>query len=244
MTNPIVLAIETATHLCDVAVGSAGQVLAQKSLQEPRAHARNLATMIADCIAEAGLQKTDLGAIAVSAGPGSYTGLRIGASTAKGLAYALGLPLLGISTLEAMVHPALAEAEAGDLLIPILPSRRGEVYTTLFEVTPSKDAQERVQPMAVEFEVAAEAMEMHLKGRAWIGGSDAAEALAELLPEDADVIQQVAIRPSAAAILALACKRLAASPEVDDDAALFEPAYLKDFIAKKPKGSAFDRLPF
>src|SRR5690606_16811142 len=102
MSNHHILQIETATQVCSVALSTDGKTMAFRDVNTPNIHASHLTVLIGEVLQEAGLAFEDLVAVAVSKGPGSYTGLRIGVSTAKGLCYATGLPLIGIGTLAGM----------------------------------------------------------------------------------------------------------------------------------------------
>ncbi|HWI65854.1 MAG TPA: tRNA (adenosine(37)-N6)-threonylcarbamoyltransferase complex dimerization subunit type 1 TsaB [Symbiobacteriaceae bacterium] len=124
-----ILALETATSACTVAVVAGGNVLSEVTLQVPRAHSTRLMPLIAQMVAESGVAKTDLDGIAVGIGPGSFTGLRIGLATAKGLAYALGKPCVGVSTLKAMAFGTGAQI---GLVVPMLDAKRGEVFTAVY----------------------------------------------------------------------------------------------------------------
>lgn len=124
-----ILALETATGACTVAVVADGNVLAEVTLQVPRAHSARLMPLIAQMVADSGIAKTDLDGIAVGIGPGSFTGLRIGLATAKGLAYALDKPCAGVSTLKAMAFGTGAQI---GLVVPMLDAKRGEVFTAIY----------------------------------------------------------------------------------------------------------------
>lgn len=126
-----ILAFETATGACTVAVTSGEAVLAQLTLQVPRAHSTRLMPLIAQAMADSGIGKTDLDVIAVGIGPGSFTGLRIGLSTAKGLAYALGKPCIGVPTLKSMAYGTGAQI---GLVVPMLDAKRGDVYGAAYAV--------------------------------------------------------------------------------------------------------------
>jgi tRNA threonylcarbamoyladenosine biosynthesis protein TsaB len=126
-----ILSIETATSRCSVAVHADGELISLLEIAEPGAHAEKLMLLIDAAVEKAGLHLKDMNAIAVSAGPGSYTGLRIGVSTAKGLAFGLGKPLIGIGTLHALAS-ALVLSD-GDFVIPMLDARRMEVYLEVFD---------------------------------------------------------------------------------------------------------------
>lgn len=120
----LLLAIETATDVCAVALFRDDDLLASRSTDVPRAHAARLAPFIAEVLGEAGVGAASLDAVAVSAGPGSFTGLRIGVATAKGLCLATGAALVGVPTLDALT----AAAGRGPAVVAALPSRRGEVF--------------------------------------------------------------------------------------------------------------------
>ena len=134
---PIVLAIETATKLCSVAVGRAGELLALREDQSDRlSHAEKVNIFAGEVLAEAGISFTDIDAIAVGIGPGSYTGSRIGVSAAKGWSYALDIPIIGITTLRTLTEAALATGIAGAKeLWPMIDARRMEVFTQPFSGT-------------------------------------------------------------------------------------------------------------
>lgn len=125
-----VLGIEAATPVAAVAVSSEEKILAERLVNNQRTHSVNLLPMIKAVLEEGEVEPGQLDGIAVSSGPGSFTGLRIGMSTAKTLAQVWGLPVVGISTLEALVHPLTGQA---GLLCPILNARKNEVYTAVYE---------------------------------------------------------------------------------------------------------------
>ena len=125
-----ILSIETSTSICSVAIHEQGELLALAEIKEPGAHAEKLLLLVDEVFEKAGLSFADLDAVAVSQGPGSYTGLRIGVSTAKGIAYALEIPLIGINTLQAMA--ASQSVAPGDYVVAVLDARRKEVYTQTF----------------------------------------------------------------------------------------------------------------
>jgi tRNA threonylcarbamoyladenosine biosynthesis protein TsaB len=128
-----ILNIETATDICSIAVSQAGKLL---SLVEEanNNHASRITLMIEEALAEAKINITDLTAVAMSNGPGSYTSLRVGTSTAKGICYALDIPLIAVDTLTSLAYAAFREIEVKDFLYcPMIDARRMEVYMTLFE---------------------------------------------------------------------------------------------------------------
>jgi tRNA threonylcarbamoyladenosine biosynthesis protein TsaB len=126
-----ILSIETSTSVCSVAVHEDGELISLSEISEAGAHAERLMSLIEEALNSASITYSDLDAIAVSEGPGSYTGLRIGVSTAKGLAFGLSKPLIGVNTLLALASSV--SAEEGDLIIPVLDARRMEVYREVFD---------------------------------------------------------------------------------------------------------------
>ena len=129
----LILQLETSTTSCSVALSFNGETIGLKELNERNAHASHLTLFINDVLAECGKTISDLNAVAVSMGPGSYTGLRIGVSTAKGLCFALDIPLIAINTLNAMAHGLKATKNYDSVLYcPMIDARRMEVYTAVY----------------------------------------------------------------------------------------------------------------
>ena len=135
MNDQLILLLETATTTCSVALAQNGNILALKEVNERNIHASHITLFIEEVMFAADKKYSDLQAIAISKGPGSYTGLRIGVSTAKGLCYALDIPLIGIDTIEAMASGFTESINIPDssLLIPMLDARRMEVYTGIYQ---------------------------------------------------------------------------------------------------------------
>ncbi len=134
----LILNLDTATAVCSVALARDGDVIAQRTERGGRNHAALLTTFIGEVLSEAGVEPDALDAVAVSKGPGSYTGLRIGVSTAKGLAYGLSVPLISAGTLKVMANgyrTMFPENVMGDhvLLCPMIDARRMEVYSAFFD---------------------------------------------------------------------------------------------------------------
>lgn len=132
-----ILLIETATEVCSVAVAADGQLLALAEETDQPNHAARLTLLIDQCTREAGIALAGLDAVALSSGPGSYTALRVGASVAKGICYALDKPLLAIDTLQALAAGSRAEAgasvSASTRFVPMLDARRNEVWTAVYD---------------------------------------------------------------------------------------------------------------
>lgn len=127
----LVLALETSTSSCTVAVTKGEELLAELTLHVPRAHSTRLMPLLAQAVAEAGVDKRELDGIAVGVGPGSFTGLRIGLSTAKALGHALGKPVVGVDTLLAIAYGSGAQI---GLVVPMLDAKRDEVFTGIYAV--------------------------------------------------------------------------------------------------------------
>jgi len=134
----LILHIETATPVCSTALSRDGILLDFRETNDPRSHASRLSPYIQDLMVSNKLDYSDLDAIALSMGPGSYTGLRIGASTAKGIAFGADIPIIGVSTLKALANRVIREvAELGkdlsnSILCPMLDARRMEVYSAFY----------------------------------------------------------------------------------------------------------------
>lgn len=128
-----ILCIETATEVCSVCIAKDGKVISLKESAESNSHSVHLNLLIEDASKRSGIELKNLDAVAVSSGPGSYTGLRIGYSTAKGLCYALEIPLIAVSTLQHMAVSAIGFIKNKDALYcPMLDARRKEVYTAIY----------------------------------------------------------------------------------------------------------------
>lgn len=221
---PILLSIETATHICSVALTRGERLLALRETNEKNAHSKLLAVFIDEVLKEAGVKPSQLAGIAVSEGPGSYTGLRIGVSAAKGLCYAANLPLIPVGTLHSLAYAMKQFASEGDLLMPAIDARRLEVYTCLF----NHWLEAVTQPGPVVLSQAFfEGLPVH--HRLLMAGDGASKGL-PLAGDRALHLQQV--HPSALHIAALAHQRWDAGQFADT--AYFEPYYMKEFIAGMP----------
>ncbi len=129
----LILLLESSGPVCSVALSSDGTVIAIRENREGNKHAELLSVFCDEILRDAGFVPAQLSTVAVSGGPGSYTGLRIGASTAKGYCFALNIPLIAIPTLEGMAMGMQHEVQDGDLICPMIDARRMEVYTAVFD---------------------------------------------------------------------------------------------------------------
>ncbi len=219
-----ILNIETATTNCSVSLSKEGEILVLKEDNNSNySHAESLHLFIDAIIKEANLKPQELDAIAVSKGPGSYTGLRIGVSAAKGLCFSLDKPLISIDTLEALSHQV--EIENGSI-VPMLDARRMEVYAAVYD----KDHQ---QIRAIEAQILDEhSFETFLDaGKVFFIGSGVEKTKQILTHANAVFIENKL--PSAKEMAKLADAKYKKSDI--ENVAYFEPFYLKDFIGTKAK---------
>lgn len=228
---PTILHIESSTLTCSVAVSVNGETISlQESHDQSYAHSEKLVVYIDEAIKQAGLKPANLDAICVSKGPGSYTGLRIGVSAAKGLCYGLGIPLLSVGSLESMANWAYLnfKQELADVsfLCPMIDARRMEVYTQLFDASLNE-----LQPVSAEIiDEQSFASELE-KGKVAFFG-DGADKCKEIINHPNAVFLN-GFNPSANGMISLAEAKFAAKNL--EDVAYFEPYYLKDFVAGLPK---------
>lgn len=238
-----VLALETATHRCSVALLREAQVVVHLTLARPRAHAEWLVPLVAQALQYEHLLPTALDAVAVSKGPGSYTGLRIGVSTAKGLVFATGAALVGIPSLEALAASVAPQASPGDLVLPAFHARQEEVYAACWQAAPDETLRP-VAPVAVLTPADVPTFLAHIQPcRIWLAGDGAALLHAPLhaLGHAPRLLDPQVFAPDAAWVGRLALPRLAQGQT--EDPATFEPHYLKEFIARKPLPAAASLAP-
>ena len=226
-----IILIETSTALCSTALAEDGAIVSYKESSAPKAHASLTAVFIQDMLSERGLTIADCDAVCVSMGPGSYTGLRVGVSTAKGLCFGSRKPLLAVGTLDTLAAQAYAEAETDGnyrFIIPMVDARRMEVYTAVFEngVQITETA-----PAIIDENSFSDLLE---QGPCLFIGDGAGKC--------ADVIKHPNARflqcwPKASSMLAPAMK--AYKEKRFEDVAYFEPFYLKEFVATVSKKKLF-----
>ena len=221
-----ILHLETATTLCSVCIAKDGEVIASQSLNDGYTHAENLGRFIESCLVSAGIESKNLSAIAVGKGPGSYTGLRIGASTAKGLAYALDIPLISISTLETLAkHQRLIDFDG--ILLPMLDARRMEVYCAAFNA----NGKQLLPTQAKILDEYSFSELLEQEKVAFVG--DGAAKFEALIKEHPNASFFPDIYPEATSMVKPALEKL--QRRDTEDVAYFEPYYLKDFVATTPK---------
>lgn len=209
-----VLGIEGATPVASAAVAGADKILAERSVNNLRTHSINLLPMVRDVMAEAGLGHGDLGGVAVSVGPGSFTGLRISMSTAKTLAQIWELPIVGIPTLDAMVYPL---AGHGRLLCPILNARKNEVYTAVYDASGDGEPQLMAGPLAMGIDDLVSLLGPYRRRVSFLGdGVSVYRArLVELMGNQAGFLPLCSSSPRGAAVAELGLAHLKAGLGVD-----------------------------
>jgi len=228
----LILGLETATSICSVALTKEGKLLAIRESEGTREHSAELTGYIADVISEAGFSYSQLDAVAVSIGPGSYTGLRIGVSSAKGLCYALDKPLIAVDTLKSLAWIALhrcfllGKNPEKILLCPMLDARRMEVYTSMFDQ--NLQIIEHISASIISDESFNSYTDKEI-----IYFGDGASKCKSLFSSKSNFTFFDTITLSAGAICMLAEKEFEKGNFAN--LAYCEPFYLKDFIAGKPR---------
>ena len=220
-----ILLIETSTSVLSVALAIDGTVVAERICREPRMQASLTAPLVKEVLDEAGLKAADCDAIAVSSGPGSYTGLRVGVSTAKGLAFGAGKPLIAVGTLDILVDGVMAGTDRPSFIVPMIDARRMEVYTAVYSAEG-----ERLTEIEAHI-IGPDSFAPYLeKGKVLFVGDGALKG------------KQVLTHPNALFEEAFSLARHMA-PRAQkafeegkfENLAYFEPFYLKDFIPTTPK---------
>ena len=217
----IILNIETATKNCSVSISHHGEILALKELNEGKfSHAEKLHSFILETIGDADVNMQDLHAISISKGPGSYTGLRIGVSAAKGLCYALEKPLISIPTLKIMALQV--PLKKNEIVIPLLDARRMEVYCGVFD-----HEYNQVQETAAKIIDETSFQQYLEQGIVYFAGDGAEKCKALIKHDNARFVEN--IYPSAKEMAPLAEMKFMTKDF--EDVAYFEPFYLKDFVS-------------
>lgn len=219
-----ILNIETATTNCSVSISKNGETLVLKEdYDKGYSHAERLHVYIDAVLKEANISQSQLKAIAISKGPGSYTGLRIGVSAAKGLCYALNKSLISIPTLESLAHQITCE---DGVIIPMLDARRMEVYSAIFDSNYNQIRETQAQILNED------SFKGYLEeGKVYFIGNGVEKTKALITHPNAVFIEEKL--PSSNELSLLAYNKFKISDI--EDVAYFEPYYLKDFVALKPK---------
>ncbi len=226
---PLILNIETSTNVCSVTLAKGNKIIANKVSYEDKSHSELLTVFIEQIIKEQEISLKNLDAVAVSKGPGSYTGLRIGVSAAKGIAYGIDKPLISVSTLQTMAYHVLLEQKIegkNTLLCPMIDARRMEVYNAFFNL-------EGEQVREIKAEIIDENSYKDILDNQKIiffgDGSDKCKNT--IIHKNAIFLEN--ITPLSNYMINLSIK--AYQKQQFEDIAYFEPFYLKNFIATKPK---------
>ena len=218
-----ILNIETATKNCSVSLAKNGEtILCREIAEQGYSHAEKLHVFIEEILKETNVTVQDLKAIAVSKGPGSYTGLRIGVSTAKGLCYALGIPLISVDTLQVLAKKVSVE---NGLIVPMIDARRMEVYSAVFDANHTKT-------MEVQAEILSEESYAEMTEAVYFIGDCQEKCKTVLNKSNFHFLPEI-VYPSASEMSSLSYEKFTKNDF--EDVAYFEPFYLKDFLIAKPK---------
>ena len=236
----LILCIETGTDICSVALSEDGSLVSLRESSEDRNHAQNLALFVEEMFRGSSTDMDDLDAVAVSMGPGSYTGLRIGVSLAKGICYALNKPLIAVGSLDSMLRCALQDIEedvlpdvsADAVLAPMIDARRMEVYTQIFD-------QAAVPLSEVRAVVVDKDTFDQYKDREFVIFGNGAKKCMDILSGSMNRLKYYEVFPSARGLVKTSYDKFLKGDFVD--VAYFEPLYLKNFIATKPKHNPLDK---
>ena len=227
--NPTILYIETATDVCSVALSKGSEIIGLKEEAGGNNHAKHLLPFVDEVLKQAGVSMTEINGVAVSIGPGSYTGLRIGVSTAKGIAYTAGIPVMAVSTLESIAQGAKtlwAESSSEQpQIIPMIDARRMEVFTTRYDF--DIRSLEEISSKIVDDNTFAELLSKEKVLFCGNGMPKCKEILSAFLNAkfmDAPI--------SAKNMLPAALRKW--QKQEFEDVAYFEPFYLKEYVAAKP----------
>ena len=224
-----ILNIETSTTTCSVALSENGACIFAEENQQGPNHIEILGTFLDEALSFADNHAIPVDAVAISCGPGSYTGLRIGISMAKGICFGRNIRLIAVPTLEVLCVPVLLEEDELDdnsLLVPMIDARRMEVYSEIFN-----RSLKSIKPISAEI-INSESYREYLdRGPVYFFGNGASKCKGTINHSNARFIDN--IKPLAKNMLPLAEKRMAI--EQFEDVAYFVPLYLKDFVAKQPR---------
>ncbi len=230
--SDLILILETATESCSVALSCGNNIIAEKYINQPKAHASLLALYIKEILEENNISVRDCAAITVSKGPGSYTGLRVGVSCAKGLCYGAGKPLIAVDTLSCISQMAIDSmqntlgANIPFLIVPMIDARRMEVYTATFNTKGEQIS--KTQALILDENSFREELE---KGKVLFTGNGASK-FRQLIEKNPNALFAEHL-PHASGMRKYAYYSLV--NKNFEDPAYFEPFYLKEFIAGKPK---------
>ena len=228
----LLLALETSSSVCSVALYKGEQLLGASELLIEKSHSSHITVMVSQLLENCGFELKQLEAVAVSGGPGSYTGLRIGSSTAKGLCYSLDIPLLEVPTLHGLAAQVISTTSNASkyLFCPMIDARRMEVYTCLLT-----DQLQELEPVAPVI-LAEDTFENQMAEQPVIFFGNGAGKFQAIVAENSHALFIEGIAPKAETIGKLAIKKFA--QKLFEDVAYYEPFYLKDvYITSGSKGA-------
>jgi tRNA threonylcarbamoyladenosine biosynthesis protein TsaB len=224
----LILSLETSTLSCSAALHKDGKLLSSRELHEPYSAAGRLTVLMNEAMEEADVEPGDVEAVAVSAGPGSYTGLRIGVATAKGFCYSRGIPMIAVNSLVLLAWQVRGSAKDEDVLCPMIDARRMEVYTMLLD----NDLNQLESISARVIDASSYADRLNVS-RILFFGTGAAKCRNVIHHEHAVFVDDII--PLASAMGELAAASFLSGRF--EDLSEFEPLYLKDFLIRKPKSA-------
>ncbi|NHE59488.1 tRNA (adenosine(37)-N6)-threonylcarbamoyltransferase complex dimerization subunit type 1 TsaB [Cyclobacterium plantarum] len=220
-----ILSIETSIAVCSIAIHDNGQLLALMELFQDNVHGSKLVPSIKSLMDQSGLGLKDLGAIAVSQGPGSYTGLRIGVATAKGLAFAHDLPLIAVDSLDALGRQLAHQVEENSCIVPMIDARRMEVYRKILDHT--GETLVDLQPEVLDEHAFQEYLS---RSKVYFLGNANAKTRSVISSSNAVFVDKL---NSASSVGEIAFQKYKLG--LSADIAYFEPNYLKEFMVLKSK---------
>jgi tRNA threonylcarbamoyladenosine biosynthesis protein TsaB len=221
----VILSLETSTDVCSVALHENEKLIRFEEVHQEQAHASRLAPLIQNVLQKAGLTAQQLSAVAVTSGPGSYTGLRIGTSTAKGLCFALSIPLISVPTLNLLAFDAIGKIQDKEaMLCPMIDARRMEVYCQVFDR--KVNSLTEVEAKVIDETSFTELLQAH---PLFFFGNGSEKCRNVMTHHNAFFLDD--IFPKASVLGDLACRKFLSKDF--EDLINFTPFYLKDFVAKK-----------
>jgi len=228
---PLILLLETATNICSIALAQDSELLSFRETDIKNSHSEYITVFIDEALTEAGIDITSIDAIGISMGPGSYTGLRIGVSVAKGLCYALSIPLIAINTLRSMAKGAANEfsdqaKNDRPFLVPMIDARRMEVYSAIYDFN-NNEIRSTQADIIIE-----SSFDEYIKDQQLILFGNGAAKCKQLFSSKPGIIINDSFQLSSRFMIPLALDLFKRGEF--ENVAYFEPFYLKDFIAGKP----------
>ena len=221
----LILSLETSVKVCSVAIHDQGKLISSREIHIEQSHASKLAVLIDEVRKEAGISVDQLKAVAVSSGPGSYTGLRIGTSTAKGLCFALDIPLISIGSLELLAYQMSKQNPSNAFLCPMIDARRMEVYCEVFD-----SSMKIVQPIEAKVIESSGFSDLLEENEVIFFGDGSDKCKDQIVHSNAKFVSGIY---AAASEMGIPVYEKFQKQQLEDLAS-FEPHYLKEFLIKKP----------